>query len=148
MKLSELGPKSPVTIASDASITDAARLMDTANVGALVVMDGDRLAGIVTDRDLAVRAVGRGVPSDGRIDGVMTTDVVTIAGDADVHDGYELLRTHAIRRLPLMTDGRLVGVLSVDDLLIGLAADLANLARPVTGELLFGHHPVSVPATT
>ena len=96
MKLSELGPKSPVTIASDASITDAARLMDTANVGALVVMDGDRLAGIVTDRDLAVRAVGRGVPSDGRIDGVMTTDVVTIAGDAD---------------------GKLVGIISLSDIL-------------------------------
>ena len=148
MKLSELGPKSPVTIACDASIADAARLMDSANVGALVVMDGDRLAGIVTDRDIAVRAVARGIPHDGRIDGVMTTDVVTVSGYADAHDAYELLRTHAIRRLPLLADGRLIGLISVDDLLICLAADLANLARPVTGELLFGHHPTPVPATT
>jgi CBS domain-containing protein len=137
-----------VTITCDASIADAAHLMDSANVGALVVMDGDRLAGIVTDRDIALRAVGQGIPADGRIDGVMTTDVVTISGYADVHEAYELLRTHAVRRLPLVADGRLVGLVSVDDLLICLAADMANLARPVTGELLFGHHPAPVPATT
>jgi CBS domain-containing protein len=148
MKLSDLGPKPPVSVACDASIEAAARLMDTANVGALVVMDGDRLAGIVTDRDITVRAVGRGVPSDGRIDSVMTTDVVTAPADADVHGAYELLRSHAIRRLPLTAGGRLVGLVSVDDLLVGLAADLANLARPVTGELLFGHHPAPVPSTT
>ena len=148
MKLSELGPKIPVTIACDASIADAANLMDSANVGALIVMDGDRLAGIVTDRDIALRAVGRGIGADGRIDGVMTTDVVTLSGHADVHEAYEVLRTHAIRRLPLMADDRVVGLVSIDDLLIGLAADLANLARPVVGELLFGHHPAPVPATT
>jgi CBS domain-containing protein len=146
MRMYELSSKDPVTIAPDATLQDAARLMNEANVGALLVMDGDRLAGIVTDRDIVVRGVGAGTPADARIDSTMTTDVVTIDADADAHDAYELLNTHAIRRLPLTRDGAVVGVVALDDLVLGLAADLARLARPVAGELLFGHHPAPTPA--
>ena len=147
MKLSDLGPKAPVTISGDASVKEAAHLMDVANVGALLVMDGERLAGIVTDRDIVVRALGHDVAADARIDSVMTTDVLTVPAACDVHEAYTMLNSHAVRRLPLMDGDRVVGLVSVDDLLIGLAADLANLARPVVGELLFGHHPTAVPAT-
>jgi CBS domain-containing protein len=146
MRVSELTGKIPVTIESDATLVDAAVLMDRANVGALLVMDGARLAGIVTDRDIVLRAIARRAPLDARIDSVMTTDVVAVEADVDVHDAYHSISRHAVRRLPVVDDGNVVGVVTVDDLLVGLANDLDRLVRPIAGELAFGHHPSPVPA--
>ena len=64
--------KAPVTITANETIAQAAQLMDRQVVGALVVMDGDRPVGVVTDRDIAIRAVARGVPVDARVDAVMS----------------------------------------------------------------------------
>lgn len=146
MKIKELTLRPPVTIAADATLTDAALQMDAANVGALLVTDGDRLVGIVTDRDVVVRAVARRLDPDARIDGVMTTDIVTIDGDADVREAYKSFGKHGVRRLPVMGADGVAGMLTLDDLLIALAADLDNLVHPIVGEVLFGHHPVPVPA--
>jgi CBS domain-containing protein len=76
----------------------------------------------------------------------MSSPVVTIAAEADLHGAFTLFRSHAVRRLAVVRDGRFVGMISVDDLLIDLAADLTDLARPVTAEVLFGHHDAPVPA--
>jgi len=122
--------------------------MEQSGVGALAVVDDDRLVGIVTDRDLVRRALARGFPADGRVDAVMSAPVVTIDADADLHTAFALLRTHAVRRLAVVRAGQFVGMVTIDDLLIDLAADLADLARPVTAEVLFGHHDSPVPATT
>ena len=139
MRAVEAIRKRAVTVAPDASLRHAAELMEQANVGALVVLDGERLVGIVTDRDIAVRGVGRDLPADARVDAVMTTEVVTIEGDADVRAALPVFRTHALRRIPLVTDGRVAGMLTVDDLLIDLVNDLADVVRPITGEVVFGH---------
>lgn len=139
--------RSGVAIAPDGTIAQAAAIMEQASVGSLAVIDGDLLVGIVTDRDLVRRGVARGLAGDARIDSVMTTPVVTIDADADLHDAYALFRTHAVRRLAVMRDGKFVGMLSIDDLLIDLAADLYDLSRPVTAEVLFGHRDSPVPAS-
>jgi len=131
--------KPPVTIASEASIAEAARLMDTQVVGALIVMDGDRPVGVVTDRDITVRAVARDVPADARVDAVMTPNVVTLDADADLREALSIFHTHAIRRLPLVENGQMVGMITTDDLLIDRVADLADLMRPITGQVVFGH---------
>ena len=146
MNIRQLGPRAPVTIPGDATLSDAARLMDGANVGCLLVMDGERLAGIVTDRDIVVRGVARRVPAHARIDSVMTTDVVSVDASVDAHDAYRVLETHAVRRLPVMDGDEVVGMLSVDDLIVALAADLERLVHPIVGEVVFGHHPAQVPA--
>lgn len=146
MKTRQLAAKAPVTITGDATLIEAAALMDSANVGSLLVLDGERLAGIVTDRDIVVRAVARRVPADARVDSVMSTEVVSVDADADVHDAYRVLGSHGVRRLPVVEAGRLVGMLTVDDLIVGLAADLERLVHPIIGEVVFGHHPVPVPA--
>lgn len=138
--------RSVVTIAPDATIQDAAQLMDQANVGALVVVDGEQLVGIVTDRDLVRRATARGVAADGRVDYVMSSPVVTIAAGTDMHEAYGVFRTHAVRRLPIVEGNRPVGLLAVDDLLVTLASELGDLARPVMAEVVFGHHDTPVPA--
>ena len=131
--------RSGVGIEPERTVRDAAAIMEQAGVGSLAVVDGARLVGIVTDRDLVRRALAPGLAPDVRVDTVMSSPVVTIAADADLHDAFSLFRTHGMRRLAVLRDGQFVGMITIDDLLVDLAADLADLARPVTAEILFAH---------
>jgi CBS domain-containing protein len=138
--------RSGVGIAPDRTIHDAAAIMEEAGVGALAVLDGDELVGILTDRDLVRRALAKGLSPDARADATMSAPVLTIDADADLHDAFAMFRTHPVRRLAVVRDGRFVGMLTIDDLLINLAADLADLTRPITAEVLFGQRDAAVPA--
>jgi CBS domain-containing protein len=131
--------RSGVGIGPERTVRDAAAIMEQAGVGSLAVIDGTRLVGIVTDRDLVRRALAPGLASDVRVDTVMTSPVVTIDADADLHDAFAIFRTHGMRRLAVQRDDQFVGMMTIDDLLVDVAADLADLARPVTGEILFAH---------
>ena len=124
----------PVTIPPGCTLREAADLMARHGVGALLVIDGDRLLGIVTDRDIVVRGVAGGAMPDGGIDSVMTTELTTISGGAELRDAYRTFREHVIRRLPVVEDGELAGMLTVDDLLIRSTGELADLVQPITGE--------------
>jgi CBS domain-containing protein len=139
--------RSGIGISADRTVHEAAAIMEQAGVGALAVLDRDRLVGIVTDRDLVRRALAKGLAHDARIDAVMTSPVVTIDADADLHEAFAQFRTHAVRRLAVTRDESFVGMIAVDDLLVDLAADLSDLTRPITAEVLFGHHDSQVPAT-
>ena len=138
--------RSGVGIGPERTIRDAAVLMEQAGVGSLAVVDGDRLIGLVTDRDLVRRVLARGLAPDARIDSVMTTPVVTIAASADLDQAYVLFGTHGLRRLAVERDGQFVGMISVDDLLVYVSQQLTDLARPVTAEILFAHRDAPVPA--
>lgn len=131
--------KPPVTIAPEASIAEAARLMDRHVVGALIVTDGDHPVGVVTDRDITVRAVARDVPADARVDAVMSHGVVALDAEADLRQALPIFHSHAIRRLPLIENGHIVGMITTDDLLVDLIADLGDLVRPITGQIVFGY---------
>jgi CBS domain-containing protein len=145
----EAARKPPATITADRSITEAADEMGRLAVGALVVVDPDgRPIGIVTDRDLVVRALARRASADARIDSVMSTDLMILAPDADLRDALRIFERHAIRRLPLVTDDRVVGMLTMDDLVVDLTDDLARLTRPITAQVLFGHREPAAPAPT
>jgi signal-transduction protein with cAMP-binding, CBS, and nucleotidyltransferase domain len=100
----------------------------------------------VTDRDLVRRGLARGLPSDARVDGLMTSPVITIDADDDLHKAFALFRTNAVRRLAVVRAGQFLGTVTIDDLLVYLAADLSDLARPVTAEILFAHRDSAVPA--
>ena len=69
----------------------------------------------------------------------MTTGVVSLAPDVDVREALNVLRRHAVRRVPLVEDGRPIGMVTTDDLLIALIGDLSDLVRPIVGEAVFGH---------
>jgi CBS domain-containing protein len=147
MRAIEAARKPPVTIGRDHTITEAAQTMDRMAIGALVVVEPDgRPVGIVTDRDLAVRGVAHRLSPEARIDAVMSTNLLTLAPDADLRDALEVFDTHAIRRLPLVADDRLMGMITTDDLIVDLAGDLGRLVRPVTGQVLFGHPEPAPPA--
>jgi CBS domain-containing protein len=147
MRVCDVVQRAPITLPPDGTIRQAAKLMEANGVGAIVVVDGGRPVGMVTDRDIVRRGVAHGLPDDGRIDGIMSSPVVTIDAEADVRDAFNILNAHAVRRLAMIRDGVVVGVLSSDDLLVCMASDLANLARPVTAELLFAHRDPPLPTT-
>jgi CBS domain-containing protein len=148
MKVIDAIRRSGVGVSPERTIHEASVLMEQAGVGSLVIIDGDRLVGIVTDRDLVRRGLARGLSPDARIDAVMSTPVVTIDADADLHSTYEVFRTHPLRRLAVTRDDQFVGTVSVDDLLVDVVGHLADLIRPVTAEVLFAQHDAGPLATT
>ena len=94
--------RSGVGIAPDRTVTHAAKIMEVAAVGALAVVDGEDLVGIVTDRDLVRRAMAARLSPDARVDSVMSSPVVTIDAEADLHGAFTLFRTHAVRRVAVV----------------------------------------------
>jgi CBS domain-containing protein len=148
MKVIDAVRRSGVGVGPERTIHEAATLMEQAGVGSLAVIDADRLVGIVTDRDLVRRALARGLSPDARIDGVMSSPVVTIDADADLHDAFEVFRTHAVRRLAVTRGEAFLGTLTIDDLLVDVVGHLADLTRPVAAEVLFAHHDAAPLATT
>lgn len=139
--------RSGVAIGPERTMREAAEIMERSGVGALAVLDGDHLVGIVTDRDLVRRGLARRLDPHARVDSMMSSPVVAIEADADLRAAYAIFRENAVRRLAVTERGRFVGVLSIDDLLINLSADLADLVRPVTAETIYGHRDSPVPAT-
>jgi CBS domain-containing protein len=119
--------------------------MDEAAVGALVVIDEDRPVGIVTDRDLVVRAMARGYPRDSRVDSVMTTGLVGIDADEDLRQAIQLFSHHAIRRLPIVEGDEIRGMITLDDVVIDLAHDLEEATKPLAAQVLFGHPEAKPP---
>jgi CBS domain-containing protein len=128
----------PVTVPPGCTLEEAAQLLGSHQVGSLLVVDGDRLVGIVTDRDIAVRGVGEGMAPSAAVEAVMTADPVTIQGSDDVFAAVEVLKTASARRLPVLEDTDLAGMISVDDLLLSLVSELGSVLSPVARELV---HP-------
>ena len=136
MLVADLMRKPVVTIVPEASLISAAKLMEEAGVGALLVVDHGRLTGIVTDRDVVVRGLAAALPPDARIDSVMTTDPVTIDVNDDVSAATKALEERKFRRLPVMEAGAVVGILSADDLLLALVTQLSDVVWPIFGEVI------------
>jgi CBS domain-containing protein len=111
----------PRCVTPETPVFEAAELMANEDVGSLPILDGDKLIGVVTDRDIVVRAVAekkdpRGMP----VREVATHDPVTVHADDDLSDALKLMATYQVRRLPVVDeDNRLVGVLAQADVAMG-----------------------------
>ncbi|MDN3028981.1 CBS domain-containing protein [Streptomyces sp. S.PB5] len=117
----------PVIVPVMASAQEAASTMRELNVGSVCVIADDQLVGVVTDRDLAIRILARGRPAQVRIDTVMTTNPTAVDADADIMAAYRIMRDQQIRRVPVVSEGRLVGVVTFDDLFWLSTQGLSNL---------------------
>ena len=135
MRCYEAIRKPVVSVGPEATLAEAAAMMEERGVGALVIAERGALLGIVTDRDLVVRAVRHRLPHDTRVEAVMTTDVTTMDASADLREALRVFEQRPFRRLPLLEGERVVGVLTVDDLLVDLVGDIATVVRPITGQL-------------
>jgi CBS domain-containing protein len=109
----------PRTVEAGATVADAAREMRDGDVGAVVVVDRGTVAGILTDRDIAVRAVAEGRDPDAtRVSEIASMNVVTLTVDQSLEDAIALVRDRDVRRVPVVQDGRAAGILSLGDLAI------------------------------
>jgi CBS domain-containing protein len=109
----------PVTISSQASLTDAARVMRDNNIGDVIVCDDSVPLGILTDRDIVVRAVATG--SDNKtttVGQVCSRDIVAVGPDDDLDRAVSLMRGQSVRRLPVVQDNQVVGIVSLGDIAI------------------------------
>ncbi|GAA3166623.1 MULTISPECIES: CBS domain-containing protein [Streptomyces] len=127
----------PVTVGPYTSVAEVARVMRDRDLGSVLVTDGDRLRGLVTDRDLVVRSVARGGdPEETTVADACSEDLVTVGPDDDLDRAVRLMREHAVRRVPVVEDGHPVGILSLGDAAMERDPDSAlgdiSVARPNT----------------
>jgi CBS domain-containing protein len=117
-KVSEVMTSDPFAVGPDTTVAAAARMMRDGDVGALLVVEGERLAGIVTDRDIVVRVVAEGRdPAQTPVrEAVSAEELVTVSPDTSVSDAVRVMREKAVRRIPVVEGDRPVGVLSIGDL--------------------------------
>lgn len=116
-RIRELMTENPKTVSSDATVLEAARVMRDGDVGLVPVVDGDRLVGTVTDRDIAIRVVAEERdPNTTTVRETASTDLVTIDPEQDLDEALRLMAQHQVRRLPVVEeDGRLVGIVAQAD---------------------------------
>jgi CBS domain-containing protein len=136
MKVSEVMTRDVRLANPNETIADAARIMAEIDAGILPVGDQGRLVGMLTDRDIAVRAIARGMGPGTRVGDVMTAEVRYCYDDQDTEEVCRNLAEHQIRRVPVVDrEKRLVGILSLGDLAVSesngeTGAALAAISRP------------------
>jgi CBS domain-containing protein len=118
------------TCEPDATVVDVAKVMAKEDVGPIPVVEGGRLVGLVTDRDLVVRVLAEGKdPKTTKVGEIASRDLVTVSPDEDLDQALKLLAQHQVRRLPVVEGDRVVGIVA--------QADVARLGKDAkTGEVV------------
>jgi CBS domain-containing protein len=123
----------PVTVQVTEPLAAAAKQMRDADVGAVIAVEGSAVRGLLTDRDITVRGIAEDLdPRTTRIGDLVTHDLVAVSPDDDVETAVELMRTHAVRRLPVMDGEQVVGVVSLGDLAV--AQDRRSALADISAE--------------
>jgi CBS domain-containing protein len=123
--IADLMARDPISCPPDAPIRTAAELMRDRDTGDVVVVDGGAVRGIVTDRDITVRAVADGQGPDTPLSQVLSGQVVAVKPDDRIERAVDLMREHAVRRIPVVEGDQLVGIVSIGDLAIDRDSDSA-----------------------
>ena len=142
MKASEIMTSRPCCCSPNDSLQDVARTMRDNDCGAIPVVEHGRVVGIVTDRDLAVRALAEGKRADANVGDVITRDVCCCSADDDVKKVEKIMADNQVRRVPIVdADGRCVGIISQAD----LARAAQNGARVSEHEVAIVVEHISAP---
>ncbi len=136
MKLSNIFTKKVITAGPEATLASIARLMREHNVGDVVVVEDERPIGIITDRDLAMALGADDLCPETPVHKVMSRRVLAIQDDSSIFTATKFVREGMVRRLPIVNDeDRVVGMVSMDDLLWFLGRELFNLAEGIKREM-------------
>jgi CBS domain-containing protein len=121
--------ENPRSIGASASVVEAARLMREAHIGSLPITEGEQLVGMITDRDFTTRVVAEAADLETTSVGdVYSRDLISVEPDKDLAEALQLMERHQVRRLPVVENGRLVGMVA--------QADIALKENEKTGELV------------
>jgi CBS domain-containing protein len=123
MNIREVMTPNPQCVAPGDSVQNAARIMRDCDTGAVPVVDNGRPVGIVTDRDIVVRLVADGGQLNRPVSEIVTGDVVCASPDMSTHEAANLMSEHQVRRLPVVENNRIVGIVSLGDLAVKEAKD-------------------------
>ncbi|MFI7632314.1 CBS domain-containing protein [Microbispora rosea] len=147
----EVMTRDPVTLPEEATVVKAAKLMRDRGIGDVLVVGDGRLRGLVTNRDIVVRAVAEGRDlATTPLATLCTCDVVTVGPDHDVAEAARLMREKDVRQLPVVVDGRPIGVVALADLTLALTPGDASSDAPgltpgdapgLTPDRVSGHAP-------
>jgi CBS domain-containing protein len=112
----EVMTRNPVALSADSSVVDAARAMSDMRIGTVVVMDGNKPCGIVTDRDITVRAIATGSdPATTKLADISSKDLA-VRPDQSVDDAMQMMKAHDVKRVLVISESRLEGIVSLGDL--------------------------------
>jgi CBS domain-containing protein len=134
MRLSTLGSRSIVSVTPSTSAREVAKVLAERNVGSVLVMNRGHLLGIVTDRDLVLRVIARGLdPMRTTAEAVMSSPVVCVKDEDGAHEAAAAMRENNVRRLPVerTSGGEIVGVVTFDDLVHHLGRTHADLSEVI-----------------
>jgi CBS domain-containing protein len=127
--------KNVISIDSSMTAQDAAKMMDDASIGAIVVLENGIAIGIVTERDLARRIVAKGKPLTTNVKEVMSSPLIVINPDDTVWEAAQLMKTRKIHRLPAVKENRLVGIMTTSDMIklcsIGSDSELRKITEQI-----------------
>lgn len=122
--VSEIMTPNPVGVYFDQTIGETAQVMRDAQVGAVMVVKGESLTGMVTDRDLVIRGLAEGLGLDAPVGPLCSPKLVGVAAEAEVDQAERLMRENAVRRLPVISgNGQIVGIVSIGDVAISRDGD-------------------------
>jgi CBS domain-containing protein len=130
-KVRDIMTPAPVGVYYSQTIGETARIMRDTQVGAVLVVNDGALSGVVTDRDLVVRGLAEGEGPQAPVGPLCSGDLVGVAVDADIAQAEQLMREYAVRRLPVIGEGQVVGIVSMGDLALRVEEDspLAAVSR-------------------
>ena len=124
--------ENPRSIGPSTSVVEAAQLMRDAHIGSLPITDGDTLVGMITDRDITTRVVAEGAGlATTSVGDVYSQDLISVGPDKELEEALRLMARHQVRRLPVVENGRLVGIVAQADIALTLSED-----EKKTGELV------------
>lgn len=130
----------PRSIGASAAVVEAARLMREADIGSLPITDDENLVGVITDRDITMRVVAEAAdPQRTAVGDVCSRDVISVAPESDLEEALQLMARHQVRRLPVVEDGRLVGIVAQADIALRenetkTGALVEAISKPSEGE--------------
>ncbi|MEU9126909.1 CBS domain-containing protein [Kitasatospora sp. NPDC048540] len=132
MRVADLMITPPIAVLPTATVRQAARRMDEEAVGCVLVAEDATLHGVLTDRDLVVRALAPGADPETPVFEFMSAPAVTVDVTDDLETAYRVLRRTGVRRLPVLDGARLVRLLAVDDLFLDVLQRLSDLLGPLS----------------
>ncbi|MFP4632124.1 MAG: CBS domain-containing protein [Halobacteriota archaeon] len=144
-KVSEISRKQDevVTARPDEPIVSVAKTMKESNVGSVVVVDDGEPVGIVTDRDLAVRVIAEERDRDVTAEDVMTPELHTVDVDEEISEVIRELGDGGVRRIPIVEDGKIAGIITLDDIVVLLSVELNGISGELGSvtEVIRSHSP-------
>src|SRR5665647_249509 len=120
MKVRDVMTSSVDWVTPDTSVVEVAQLMKKDDVGSIPICKGNKLIGIITDRDIVLKVVAAGGNTTDNMSAkdIMSTDIISVSADQDVHEAANLMSMNQIRRLPVLENDQLVGIVAIGDLAI------------------------------